>query len=207
MPSVKEVIDAFTEGLQYLDGNNQRKSRWYEIGYKPFFAEKPLTQDLENAAKACRRELGALRSSLGENDFTANKAAFFAIIARTLKTVQVKRCVAASVKTDTFQGSNEFVLERNLVPKKAGLFEEQLTAGLDKIKTTFPELLAEMDTAIRKIIASEPKPLLFFHENRKTINGRIFSSETLYVHELQHSYMNAEAREEYANKTISTLTF
>lgn len=207
MPSVKEVIDAFTEGFQYLDGDNQRKSRWYEFGYKTFFAQKPLTQDLENAAQICKRELGALRSLLGEKDFTANKAAFFAIIAKTLKTAQVKRCVAASVKIDTFQSGNEFVLERNLVPKKASLFEEQLTAGLEKIKTKLPELRTEMDIAIGKIIASEPKPLLFFHENRKAINGRISSSETHYVHELQHSYMNAEAREEYANKTISTLTF
>lgn len=207
MPSVKEVIDAFTEGFQYLDGDNQRKSRWYEVGYKTFFAQKPLTQDLENAAKTCKRELGGLRSLLGENDFTANKKAFFAIIARALKTAQVKRCGAASVKTDTFQSGNEFVLERNLVPKKAGLFEEQLTAGLEKIKTKLPELRSEMDIAIEKIIASEPKPLLFFHESRKTINGRMSSSETPYVHELQHSYMNAEAREEYANNTIETLTF
>lgn len=207
MPLVKEVIDAFTQGFQYLNGNNQRKGRWYEFWYKTFFAEEQLTTDLENAAKTCNRELGTLRSVLGDKDFTENKAAFFAIIAKVLKTVQVKRFVAASVETETFQRDSEFVLERTLVPKKASLFEEQLTAGLDSIKTKFPELLAEMNTAIRKIVANEQKPLLFFHENRKTINGRMSSSETHYVQELQTSYMNASAREDYANKTISAPTF
>ncbi|WP_019216620.1 hypothetical protein [Legionella tunisiensis] len=207
MPLVKEVIDAFTEGFQYLDDNNQRKNRWYEFCYKALFAEEQLTVALEDAAKTCKRELGALRSTLGNEDFAANKTAFFAILAKTLKTVQVKRFVAASVKTETFQSGNEFILERSLVPKKASLFEEQLTAGLSNIKTKFPELLAEMDTATQKIAASGQKSLLFFHENRKTINGRVSSSETRHVFELQTSYMNADAREQYADQTISTLKF
>lgn len=211
MPLLKDVVQEFKKGFQYVDDQGQRQNRWYEFWHKNATlkekcTDEKLTASLEKIATKCNTELDALVLQSGEENFEQAKAKFLLIIANTLHAVQVQRFVHGAVKTEQFDKDNEHVFERSLVPKKASRFEPLLIAGLDEVKTKFPELRPLMNEVGNKITASKPNPTTFFHENRKLLNGK-WSYTTQSIVELETTYHNATDRENYAKTAISPVVF
>lgn len=210
MPTLKEVIDTFTKGFQYLDGSNRRKGRWYEFWYhnetiRKELMDEELTMVIEQLVNKCNKELAVLGSNHGEERFAAHQDTFFKIITDVFHKVQIQRFVYGTVSTENYQLLNQHIFERNLVPKQAGFFEECLIRGIRLIANEFSELTGLIKPLLVKIKSAELKPILLFHESSKrNSTGKMFYSGSNST-DMQSNYYQLDVRERYANTHINKI--
>ncbi|WED41816.1 hypothetical protein [Legionella cardiaca] len=211
MPLVKEVIEEFKSGFKYLDESNHRQSKWYEFWYKLNVLKEEctdvnLTQVIEDAAKTCNDALVTLEDQYGHEDFAQHQKYFFRIIAQALYAVRVQRFAHGEFKTLNYQQGEKSILERVIIPKKMGVFEDKLLDGLKAVKTKFTDLETVMNDAIKKIKQSEQGRVSLFRESmRQNSRGEFsYSEPTENLSSLYHSIAEREAT---AGEYVSTLQF
>jgi hypothetical protein len=207
MPKLSEIIDAFNQGFSYLNANNKRNTRYYEILFSKFSNHK-LTAAIEDVATELKTNLEGLKSEHGDAPFEENAQQFSQLIAKALKKVQVKRFVHGNLKTinrdESVSTRNKSVLERAIQPKKASYFEKMLAQGLKQVVSNHTELTSQFDNTINAIEGSSQRATTVFHESRTVANGRAQHYED-YPTSMKENYYDKAIREEYASDTISLI--
>jgi hypothetical protein len=208
MALVSEVIKEFKNGFQYLSDEGKRQNRKYEFWFKQQiirnkYTNTELTLALEQIARDCQKNLEKLDSIAGEKDFDECKHEFFTIIVNTLYAVQIKRFRHGDVLSRTFAQQDKYVLERSILLKKPGFFEQQLFEGLSRIQKTFPAY-TDFIQKITSLINREHKTRYpFYSESMKKYTGRL----SMYYEDYDPDAMLLniflpEDREKYAQKKI-----
>ncbi|MGQ3887672.1 hypothetical protein ACQUW5_01415 [Legionella sp. CNM-1927-20] len=209
MALLSEVIKEFQNNFRYLNSNQQRQSRWYEFWFlnqcKKRLTNTALTYKLEEAARNCLKSLNQLASEGGHAPFADYQDQFFLIISQTFHSVQVQRFTHGTVQTSHYNTDHQFILERSIVAKDPGFFENEIVNALQAISSTYPEHQHSLNELINKIKASTLRPYVFFQESAKVdLNGKFYYSEKR-GNQLKNNLYNLKEREEFAEAYINTL--
>ncbi|WP_131782946.1 hypothetical protein [Legionella gresilensis] len=209
MALLSEVINEFKKKFNYLNENQQRRSRWYEFWFSDSCKKKltntALTQKLEEAARNCLDSLNKLIKEGGDFPFENYQDQFSLIILEALKAGQVQRLTHGSIQTSHCNSDHQSILERSIIPKDPGLFENEIVNALQVISNKYSEHQYFFNTLNERIQTSTLSPYVFFQESAKVdANGRFYYGERQGGQPNFNLY-DLDERQEFAEEYISSL--
>ncbi|STX51597.1 Uncharacterised protein [Legionella busanensis] len=210
MALLSAVINEFKKNFNYLNENQQRRSRCYEFWFfascKKKLTNTALTQKLEVAARNCLDSLNGLAEEDSDFPFENYQEQFFLIVLQAVKVGQVQRFTYGSVHTSCYNIGHQSILERSIVAKDPGLFEKEMVNALRVISNKYPEHQPFFNTLIEKIQTNTLSSYVFFEESAKAdANGKFYYSERQNS-QLAFNLYDLEERQEFAEEYISSLT-